>query len=201
MRFHIGPTPEDPAFDPESDGWNKLREPRTGVLMFAAVLLGMLMAFVIAFAWIRMLALAPTADAFTVTITLPRLLGGALALGAFLALHEALHVVPALAAGSSRHVVAGFWPRYLAPYVAYTGELPLEAQLVSGALPLVVLTVLPFVVAWAAPAAGLWMAGLSVVNVLGSGADLIMLALLLWQVPRDAVLRNHGHATWWRAAA
>ena len=201
MRFHVGAIPEEPAFDPRSDGWHALREPRAGVLMLIAVPLGMLLAVAVALAWARMLTFGPPSDAFTLTITLPGLVGGALALLAFLAIHEALHVVPALVAGSSRHVVVGFWPRYAAPYVAYTGELSREVQLVSGALPLIVLTVLPFIVAWVVPATRSWMAALSIVNTLGSGADLIMLTLMLKQVPARATIRNHGQATWWKPAA
>jgi len=41
---------------------------------------------------------------------------------------------------------------------------------------------------------------LSVVNTLGSAADLIMLLLLVRQVPPGAIIRNQGFATWWRSA-
>lgn len=201
MRFHVGAIPEEPAFDPRSDGWHALREPRAGVLMLIAVPLGMLLAVAVALAWTRVIVFSPPPDAFALTITLPGLMGSALALLAFLAIHEALHVVPALVAGSSRHVVVGFWPRYAAPYVAYTGELSREVQLVSGALPLIVLTVAPFAVAWVVPVAGPVMAALSIVNTLGSGADLMMLTLILKQVPARATIRNHGQATWWKPAA
>jgi hypothetical protein len=100
-----------------------------------------------------------------------------------------------MVAGSSDGVVVGFWPRYLAPYVAFAGALSREARLVSGATPFVLLTLLPFVVALVLPAATSWMAVLSAHNALGSAADLIMLGLLGRQVPRGAVVRNQRLAT------
>jgi hypothetical protein len=92
----------------------------------------------------------------------------------------------------------GFWPRYFAPYVAFTGPLSRNAQLMSGILPLLVLTVMPLLVAWLLPRAALWLALVSVLNMLGSGADLIMLVILFRQVPQAAVIRNQGPSTWWR---
>ncbi len=158
------------------------------------------MAGVLVFVWSLIVRFEAPADSFELTISLPGLLAAATAVVGFILLHEALHALPAMIAGASSGVVVGFWPRHLVPYVAYTGSLSREAQLVSGASPFVVLTLLPFVVSLAIPAVAWWMVGLSVLNVLGSAADLIMLWLLMRQVPRGAVIRNQGFTTWWRAA-
>ena len=198
MRFHVGPIPEDPNFRPESEGWIRLREPRPGLLMLVAIPLGMVLAVGLALLWSLVIEFELPADAFSVTITVPGLSGAVLALIAFMLAHELLHVVPAVLGGSSRHVVVGFWPRHAAPYVAYTGVLSRELQLLSGALPFVVLTVLPLVVALVFRATGYWMATLSVVNMLGSGADVMMVFLLARHVPRRAAIRNQGYSTWWR---
>lgn len=200
MRFHLGPVPEDPEFDPEVDGWIRLREPRPGVLLRVAIPLGMLMAASLLFVWSLIVPFGGLSGSFSLTITLPGLLVATGALIGFVLVHEALHAVPAMLVGSLDGIVVGFWPRHLAPYVAYTGALSREAQLVSGVMPLVLLTGLPLALGIAIPAAVWWMVGLSVVNVLGSAADLIMLGLIAHQVPRGATIRNQGFATWWRPA-
>jgi hypothetical protein len=198
MRFCLGPIPEDATFDPVADGWTRLREPRPGLVMLVAIPLGILMAGVLALAWSAIVPLEMSGGTFSFTITLPGLLLALLSLAGLIAAHELLHAVPAMVYGTSDGVVIGFWPRYLAPYVAYLGVVPRRAQLLSGVAPLVVLTALPLVVALILPAAALPMAAVSVANVAGSAADLLMLALLWRQVPTDALVRNNGHATWWR---
>lgn len=198
MRFRIGPVPEDPDFRPETEGWTLLREPRPGLMMSVAIPLGTLMAGALAVGWSRIVPLAAPVDGFTLSITLPALAVALLAIGAFIVAHESLHAVPVLIAGSGEHIVVGFWPRYLAPYVAYLGALPKRVQLLCGAMPLLVLTVLPVPIALAVPASAPWMAGISILNMLGSSADLIMIALIARQVPSGAETRNQGHATWWR---
>lgn len=198
MKFHVGPIPEDPTFSPEAEGWTRLREPRAAMLMAVAIPLGVLMAGVVAWVWSAIVHYSRPTGALTFTITLPGLLAAAALLLGFMALHELLHAIPVMIAGSPDAVVVGFWPRYLAPYAAYTGALSRETQMLCGSLPLLLLTVLPFGVALAVPNATLWMAGMSIMNALGSSADLIMLVLLVRQVPRGALVRNNGNETWWR---
>lgn len=201
MKFQFGPVPLDDAFDPEAKGWNRLREPRPGALMVSSIPLGMVIALPLVWLWSLILTVpaAVGGTGFEVTITFLQIVGFLAVLTAGIVLHEMLHAVPLAVAGHSENLVMGFWPRHLAPYVAVVGAVPLKTQLLSGALPLVILSVLPLLASLVLPSAALWLALLSVVNVLGSAADLIMLLLLLRQVPRGAVIRNQGFSTWWRA--
>ncbi|MDZ4168722.1 MAG: DUF3267 domain-containing protein [Coriobacteriia bacterium] len=202
MKFQLGPVPLDEAFDPGAEGWNRLQEPRPGVLMVSAIPLGMVLALPLAWLWSLILPVpAAFSDGatFEFTISLLQIVGVLAILVGGILIHEMLHALPLAVAGHSENLVLGFWPRHFAPYVAYIGALPLKAQLLSGAMPLVALSVLPLVAALVVPSAAWWLALLSMVNVIGSGADLIMLLLLFRQVPRDAVIRNQGFSTWWRA--
>jgi len=160
----------------------------------------MLLAGALLFVWSLIVHFETPADSFSITFSVPGLLTASLALGGFILVHEALHALPAMVAGSSDSVIVGFWPRAFAPYMAYTGTLTREAQLVSGATPFLLLTLLPILVAVALPAVAWWMVVLSVLNILGSAADLIMLGLIMRQVPRGAIIRNQGFATWWQPA-
>lgn len=202
VKFQLGPVPLDEAFDPGAEGWNRLQEPRPGVLMVSAIPLGMVLALPLAWLWSLILPVpAAFSDGatFEFTISLLQIVGVLAILVGGILIHEMLHALPLAVAGHSENLVLGFWPRHFAPYVAYIGALPLKAQLLSGAMPLVALSVLPLVAALVVPSAAWWLALLSMVNVIGSGADLIMLLLLFRQVPRDAVIRNQGFSTWWRA--
>jgi hypothetical protein len=198
VRFHVGPIPEDATFDPEAGEWTLLREPGTTRVMLTAIPLGALMSGVLTLVWILFVPLDLPGDSLSFTITLPGLLLAFLLLTGFALLHEFLHAVPAVIAGSSSSVIIGFWPRYFAPYFAYLGALPRNVQLACGVAPLLGLTMLPFGIALVFPAVAVWMAALSVVNVLGSAADMVMLALILRQVPSGAFVRNQGRFTWWR---
>ncbi len=199
MRIRIGPAPEDPDFDPERDGWTRLREPRPSVLLAVAIPLGILLGGLAALAWSPIVPIeAPGAD-LSLSVSVPGLLGVLAALVGFMALHEALHALPVLLGGSREDITVGFWPRHLAPYVSYVGELSRRTQLLSGVTPFVLLTLVPVVVALVAPDTARWMRGLSVLNCLGSSADVILLALIARQVPKNAVTRSQGFATWWRA--
>ena len=200
MRFHIGPPPAAEGFDSTNNGWTRLREPRLGLLLLAALPLGLLMGAGLSLLWVLMLrrSLGQLPDGFSVTIGSRQLAAGLLALLALVVTHEALHALPAALGGQRDGVVIGFSPRHFAPYVLVNGALSREVQLLSGVLPLVVLSVVPFFVAFALPGAGGRLAVLSVLNVVASGADLIMLSLLLGQVPRAALVQNDGAATWWR---
>jgi hypothetical protein len=161
----------------------------------------MLMAGVVLFFLSPILRFEAPEASLSLSASLPDLLAAAAAaLVGFIILHEILHASPTMVAGSSNGAVVGFWPRHLAPCVAFAGALSREAQLFSGALPFVLLTPLRFVVALVIPAATSWMAALSALNALGSAADLLMLGLLGRQAPRGAVVRNQGLAAWWRSA-
>jgi hypothetical protein len=202
VRFKLGPVPEDEAFDPDADGWIRLREPRSGRLMLMAVPLGMALAALPLWLWTQLLPIQmPAASSgFAFSVDVRQFAGVVLAVVGFVVIHEVLHTLPAFIAGRSRDVVIGFWPRYFTPYAALTGAFPRDGQLLIGATPFLVLTLIPFPLAIMFPQAVWWLAALSVVNALGSGADLIMLFLLARQVPRAAVIRNQGTATYWRAA-
>ena len=156
------------------------------------------MAGAVAFAWRVFVRLEAPSGSFSVRVSLPQLMTALFFLGGLLLFHEFLHALPALLAGESDKVVIGIWPRYLAPYFAYLGSLPRRIQLLCGITPLLGLTVLPFAVALAFPSLSRWMATVSVLNVLGSAADLVMLGLIVRQVPAEALTRNQGHSTWWR---
>lgn len=204
MRFRLGPVPEYERFDPVAEGWTPLREPAAGALLLAAVPVGIAMAALVVWIWSLIApvsGLGRAGDGFSMTITLPGLLRGILLLAGFVLLHELLHAVPVMLAGSWDDLVIGFWPRHLAPYFATLGAVPRNTQLVSGALPFLTLTMLPVLVAAGWSVYSPWLLALSSLNAAASGADLIAFMLYARRIPSAAMVRNQGYATWWRAPA
>lgn len=145
--------------------------------------------------------LGPVGDGFSMTITLPGVLVGTLLLMGFVLLHELLHAVPVMLTSSWDDLVIGFWPRHFTPYFATLGSVPRNVQLVSGVLPLLVLTLLPMLVAAGLAVHSLWLLALSALNAAGCGADLIALALYSRQIPSKAMVRNQGYSTWWKESS
>lgn len=203
MRFNLGPIPEDEAFDPVDEGWTPLREPSSAALMLVAIPVGIGMAAAVVWVWSVItpaLGRVVGDDGFSASVSLGGLLSGLLALMGFVVLHELLHAIPVLLTGSRDAVVFGFWPRYLAPYFSTFEAVPRDVQLVSGALPFLVLTVLPLLFAAISALDSVWLLAVSALNAAACGGDLIVLGLYARQIPSNALVRNQGYSAWWKVS-
>lgn len=193
MRLHLGPPPQDPAFDLRPP-WRPLREPRKITLVILLALpLGFLAAALFAFAAL----LLSTGDELVVTLDTASLL----ALVLLIPVHELMHALVVPGSLASAHLVLGFWPRSLLPYVHYEQELARSRFLLVTLAPLVVLSVLSLVLLRLFPALESFWLVFGLANALGSGGDLLAAGLVLVQVPRRAQLRNCGWLTYWRPPA
>ena len=65
-------------------------------------------------------------------------------------------------------------------------------------MPFLLLTLLPLGIGACAHTVPAGWAILSVANALFSGGDAILLAIIAWQVPGHAVIRNQGWKSWWK---
>jgi len=203
MRFCLGRVPANSGFDPLRDGWQRVREP--GLLAFYAA--GIPMAAVVCAA--LSIAIASVGDrSATIVIkpgdvTPPRMLFGlSVAVGTFflvLAIHEAVHLIAHPGNGWSNDSVVGVWPARGVAYAHYDGEISRNRFIVMAALPFVVLSLGPVALFWATGRVNLWVAFLALLNGIGSAFDLIVIAICLRQIPGNAVLRNKGWETYWRA--
>lgn len=192
MRFHLGPPPVDPSFDPQLP-WQPLREPKRIASVIALSLpLGMLAALgylVVA------LALEP---AHTTVLALD--LQILFAFVFLIPLHELLHALAVPGPLRSQRLVVGIWSRAFLAYVHYTGVLRRERWLIVALCPLVTLSVLCLALAQALPAWKTFWLTVGALNALASGGDLLGALLVLTHVPRQAWVRNHGWYTYWRPA-
>jgi hypothetical protein len=65
-------------------------------------------------------------------------------------------------------------------------------------LPLLIISVLPIIFCGIFQICSLPAIFVSLLNALFCGGDLTCFALILWQVPSNAIVRNQGWATWWK---
>jgi hypothetical protein len=193
MRFHLGPPPTDPAFQP-APPWRPLREPRRASLV---ILLSLPLGLLAAFLFTLPLLLRSPDRSLTIPLSgLPSLL----ALLLLVPLHELLHALPLPGSLRSPQLVLGLWPRSLLAYVHYLGELGRARFLVVALSPLVAVSLLAYAGLSLLPSLAPFWLTLGLLNALGSGADLLAAALVLTQVPPGAHLRNHSWRTYWRPA-
>lgn len=218
MRFHLGPVPDD--FTPDSS-WRPLREP--GPVMLQVFALPVALGNLVLFAWgwqrvggVTSLRIGGHQAALEQTMatsageTSLRIDGDqaglffaalVLSIPALVVVHELLHAVVHPGAGRSAATVLGAWPRRLLFYAHYAGSLSRDRYLAVFAMPFLLISVLPLIIAATGllpPAAAFWAAWFSIWNAMFACGDCIGFALLLFQVPRAAMVQNQSWSTYWR---
>ena len=191
MRFHLGAIPESPDFRPD-DSWKPLRELTPWMSQLIALPLGFVVCVAIGAAWVL----------FTPLERFPFDSPG-LILIAFLALipvHEFIHFAVHPKSKNSEQSVLGLWPSRGLFYAHYLGELSRNRFVAILIMPLLVLSFGPLFVCAIARCSSNFLAIASTLNALCACVDVLGIILLLFQVPRNAVVRNQGWKTFWRAS-
>jgi len=200
MRIHVGAIPEE--FSPDSS-WRPMREPGPMVAQFLALPLGVLLMMLTGYFWVgRMQVRVPILTPHEILIYA---VGVMLAFPVLIALHEFIHATfhPRSQGGSD--TIVGVWPRRLLFYAHYMGPLSRERFATILIAPLLIISGVPVIVEWLTPIPGpfpfLFAFASSVINATCSCGDVLGVALLLWQVPRGATVRNRGWRTYWKSGA
>lgn len=205
MRFHVGKVPPSADFDPDADGWTRLREPSDSRFLTLATVTG-IAAAVAMNVWISSIRSAsPGRDTITIRpgdLTVASVAVAVLAAVAGLVviviLHELLHLVAHPGNGRSPHSVLGVLPRCLVFYAFYGGEVSRGRFLLMVTLPFVALSLAPAVAFTLSGHAPLWLGLAAVVNALFSGGDLAVAAMVVRQLPRGSVLRHNSWDAYWK---
>ncbi|WP_035612345.1 DUF3267 domain-containing protein [Haloferula sp. BvORR071] len=196
MRLHHGAIPED--FEPD-ESWRSIREPGPFGLQLMALPVGILCAALTLFAWAQ-LGAAPGmhfrgvglwGEIGLVMLSFPILI----------VVHELLHAAVHPGWGSAPESVIGVWPSRMIFYAHYAGALARNRFLTVFAMPFLVITVLPLALA----ASGILPSGMrpaaawfSAWNAFFACGDCVGFALILLQVPREALVRNKGWRSYWK---
>lgn len=210
MRLQIGPPPAASDFEPLKDGWTALREPTPLMLQLVAAPIAIGLAVALYFAWTRLTPLAAGSLSLTVESSSSDSPGRELSpLGAIvrigggffllIVVHEVLHAVAMPGWGITRGTLIGVWPSRMLFYAAHLGPLSKSRFIVVFLMPLLVLTIVPLVISSVLHVANSLVAITSIVNGACACGDLVGVAMIAWQVPRTAQVRNQGWQTWWRS--
>lgn len=201
MRFHIGPPPQNPDFQPELSGWTALREPRPILLNLYGLPFSLVAAIVLSAAWGQgssvSFEIAP-ATAGPSVLLLYLLLVLLVGFPAIIAVHELIHGFGYPNLGFSRNTILAVWPSRLLFYAGYLGPMSRNRWLGVYLMPFLVLSVMPVAVCKTTGAYSGVAHLVSVFNGLLSGGDLFCVLLIWFQVPRTAILQNQGWSTWWK---
>jgi len=188
MRFHIGPPPPHPNFAPEQEGWKPIREPGPWLLQLLALPISIASAVIFMLAWWFLLR---------GRIGTPGPLAVGLVLFGVIQVHELLHTAIHPGQGSGLSSIIGIWPSRLLFYAHYLEAMTRERFLLVIMAPLFVLSLLPLPVCIFVGYAPGFVVLTSVLNAFLSCGDLLAFALVAVQIPRGAIVRNQGYATWW----
>ena len=143
MRFNLGRIPESKDFVPD-ETWKPLREPDPWAMQLLAIPLGIVAFIAVGALWFYAIDLKKS------LFELPASL--AVVLFSFVVLivvHELVHALVHLHSGRSNQSILGFWPSRLLFYVHYDGELTRKRFITILAMPTIVITFMPLMVAMA----------------------------------------------------
>jgi hypothetical protein len=201
MRLRFGPVPDDPDFAPEHGGWVRLKEPRFGLMLVAALPVSIVLVSGVLLAWGAVAQVRGIGGEATIVVYPVTALLSLLAVGALILAHELIHAAALPSGGLTAATTLGFWPKAATPYVCHEGELSRNRQIAVGVAPFLVLSVVPIIVGLCFSVAPFWLVALSAVNAFGASGDLIGAGLIAFQVPASGIVRNKGIDTWWRPPA
>ncbi|MBE3590982.1 MAG: DUF3267 domain-containing protein [Firmicutes bacterium] len=189
MKFVLGKPPASDDFTPSEGAWIRLKEPASmWILQLASLPIG--------------LALVAAMLLLAAVLGLPGSIvidGASLAaLPLIIPAHELLHGLAYPVRLSSPRVMLGFWPSSLVFYAHFNGEIARARFLAVLLAPLFVLSVLPLLILKLAGGHGApFIMAASAMNAFVSCGDVFGALLILFQVPRGAVIRNQGWKTYW----
>jgi putative zincin peptidase len=159
-----------------------------------ALPLGVLTALGVAVLW---LMLTPTVNLIP---SFPIL--GTLALcGGILVVHELIHAAVHPGFGLSAKTILGAWPSRGVFYAHYDGEITRERFLTVYLMPFAVISFGPLILCAAFRWESEWLAFVSWVNAFAACGDAFGTVLVLFQIPRGAIVRNQSWRTYWREPA
>ncbi len=192
-RFCFGPPRCDSSAKPMvGEGWNLVRVPSVWTLQPLALVAGAAMASALGWVWVS------SAQSGLLTLGSTERPPVIVVLVALMPLHEFVHACAYPGGPLGRRVAWGcHWPGC---WTAYDRDLTRERRVFTKLLPLIVLSLIPFVATFATRSVPLWLVWLVLGNILIASADLLLAAVLVWQIPREGVVRDSCDGTWWRPA-
>ena len=208
MRFRFGDVPEEQGEPSAEEGLTRIHSPSSRLGFLLAGLVGLALPAVLFAALVAVsfytLARGGGDQAAAATVDAPTPWWPVvLALLLFIPLHELVHALVHPGFGLSPRTVVVLWPAKLRFGVYYEGCMTRRRWLVMRLAPLVGLSLIPvlllalFKVVPASYATELYWQVLALVNMVGSGGDLVAAVWVLRQVPAGGEICFRGGKAYW----
>lgn len=202
MRFHIGAIPNDPQFDPDAEGWNSFNEPGPWTIQLVTIPIAVVVAI---FLMVCFNAVIPRAIYQSKLVLLVfEIWQPFLAIVLLVPLHEFIHALCYPKIGLSDETMIGVWPQKVLIYAFYKGTMTRARFIFTMLTPFGLLSFLPVAVVAAIsepqkyPEFLTFLIVLSILNGIASCGDILGVALVLWRIPRSAIIRNQGWKSYWK---
>jgi len=116
--------------------------------------------------------------------------------------HEAVHLLGFPNFGLNSKTIIGIWPQAGSPYVQYTSPMSRNKFLVMLILPVLILSILPFFLAYNKIGFIDQLSWISVLNCIGAGSDLLIFFRIISTVPaKSSVIESEKSLLWQRNTA
>jgi len=193
MNIVLGRIPENPDFDPPSQGWTAIKEPSPWYAQLMAFPIGLIITVLLGILWYT----AAPFDGFDVDD-----IGGSalLWLAGIVVCHEFIHALFHPGCGTSANTYFGFWPSKLLFYAHYDSIISKRRFIVILIAPFVFISIVPLLFCAAFQCASMTICGVSLLNALCAAMDVFGCFLIFWSVPPGALTRNKGWKTYYRMA-
>ncbi len=188
MKLHIGPPPHNPNFSPEKDDWRKFKEPGAILMQVLALPIGLILAGFVAYTWLKLAPTQPSLNSLNLLLLFILLIP----------IHEFIHLLVHPKAGWTKSSIAGVWPSRLLFYAHFIDPLPRNRLLAILIAPLIVLSMLPFLVCISLSVDSSTLFLFSVLNAVCACGDVFACLLILFQVPSRSQICNQGYWSYWK---
>jgi hypothetical protein len=185
-----------------------LREPDPIILQLIATPVAILNLAILLAAWFGLALLKPrsvpvfdwisNANPWSALASSFSLIMVIVGIAVLIAAHELVHAIGYPGGLRTNRTLIGIWPAKFLFYATSLAAVSRNRFLFVCILPLLVLTLLPLMGATLTPHIPVGLAGLSIANGTCACGDLVIVAMIAWQVPRTAIVRNQGWETWWK---
>lgn len=189
MKFIVGEIPSNPHQNFEK--FIRLREPEKSKFMQIVSLIQIGLWGVFFFVW---LMVEPKITSY---FTRTSFVGYLLILLIIFPVHEILHGI-FYPIKNHKKIIFGCWPKMGAFYALYEGQLTRSRWLIVYMMPFALISVIPVLVAlytFVPP----WLVIASILNAGFAAGDIAAIAMIIYQVPKKAVIVQNGWDTYWKS--
>ncbi len=192
MNLILGEFPDNESFNPDREGWNSIKEPKNVIIY---QLLAIPLAIIITLLITMIVAIFTNTDID---------FGRKLFIQVFISyilivpVHEILHALGFPSLLKSDEVFMGFNPKGFVFFAHYIGHMSRNRFLFVLVFPFIILSILPVVIMSMLSISNSWIFMIVIVNTLASSGDLLGFLIILFQVPRVAIVKNKGLKTYWK---